>query len=138
MTKLSDWEHRVYKVLDEFEHAPFAYGRRDCCQFVAACLLAQTGVDYSSKFGQYNSKEGALQFIAQYGSLQNVMSSAISQQPIAGNKAQKGDIVYAELVGEQFRTPTLGLCAGDYLIFVGKAGLVGRDLSAAICAWRIG
>lgn len=55
-----DWHARLAAYLARTARTPFAYGRHDCCLFVAGAIKAMTGQDPARGLRGYRSLAGGL------------------------------------------------------------------------------
>ncbi|MCG7549197.1 hypothetical protein [Pseudoalteromonas sp. Of7M-16] len=118
---------KLQKYLDSCEHTPFAWGKFDCCLFVADWLLARNGVDVAADFrGRYRTAIGAKRRLTRLGfdDIQSVFKHHL--KPIEINYAQRGDIALVEWGGELIG----GIVGLGFVYCVTNIGLSALEMSA--------
>lgn len=100
-------------------------------------MQAITGVDPAASLRGYASKVEAVELIAKYGTLEDLVSAKCREMnfaEVAPKLAQRGDLVVFDNGGN----PALGVCLGAHAAFPGKNGLVFHPLAECRRAWRVG
>lgn len=135
--RFEDWPSRLFGFVESRRAEPFAWGSQDCCLFAADAVQAITGVDPAASLRGYTSKAEAVELIAKYGTLEDLVSGKCREMnfvEVAPKLAQRGDLVVFENAGN----PALGVCLGAHAAFPGKDGLVFHPLAECRRAWRVG
>ncbi len=117
---------------------PFEYGKRDCCTWVADCVLELTGKDFIAEYrGTYKTEYGAMKVLARHGGMVQLLSK-IYGKAIRVEAARPGDIVVIDLINGAERIGlTCGLCTGDRAVFLtAQVGFVSFPVLHCIAAWR--
>lgn len=115
----------------------FAYGSFDCFLFVAECVEAMTGVDYSAEFRGYDSKRAAYKIISRYGAMDSMIAVILNRtkKPIAF--AQRGDVVIADVPVDGEIVEAVGICEGVHSWFASPNGVTHLSTSSCKAAWSI-
>lgn len=117
MTRRSTWEADLSAYIASVRSRPFAFGEHDCGLFAAGAVLAITGDDPAAPFrGQYSTELGCAKALKKFGAgdLKSTLGALFDDRPIG--RLQRGDLVWN---GE-----AVGVCMGDYALFVGRAETV--------------
>ncbi|WP_052262318.1 DUF6950 family protein [Pseudoalteromonas luteoviolacea] len=120
------------RYLDSCENKPFAWGKFDCCLFVADWLLARNGVDVAQDFrGHYSTAIGAKRRLTRLGfnSIESVFKHHLKS--IETSYAQRGDVALVEYEGELIG----GIVALGYVYCVTNIGLSALEMSAVNCCF---
>jgi hypothetical protein len=132
MSRLPDWEHRLFAFIAEHRDRPFQWGSWDCALFATACAAEITGEDRAAAFrDRYSDKAGAMQALRDVGSgtLLRTLDSLYPRKamPFAG----RGDLVWFK--------GCVGVCLGADTMFIeeGESGLT--PIPRALCskAWSV-
>ena len=136
MARLDGWEAGLNAAIDEARGWKYDLGKRDCFRLVCNVVKALTGEDRWSEVRGYKTRRQALARIAVYGKTFEDAGDGFFRGPrIPWAMAQRGDIVaFATVDGQKH----LGVCVGATFAGVTDEGLIFTNMSAAICAWRIG
>lgn len=141
-----DWAMRLDRFLLDHAHAPFAYGRFDCCLFVADAVLAMTGTDLAEPFrGLYRTRKTAFQAVEIYcgeRSVRTLIERAAFEHgmpaiPVA--LAQRGDLLLLKRP-KGYSLALLALNGRDALVMrrIGIWRLPLAEIgSQAYSAWRV-
>lgn len=142
MRRRPDWQSAFDKFIVANRRTPFAWGRWDCCLFVADAIRTITDEDLASGLrGNYSSlKEARWLLRARYGSASIERSvarlfSAAGVRVVGTGFAQRGDAVIARN-GVDFQIGVVGL-NGSILINSENEGLVNVPRSFMTRAWCI-
>lgn len=137
---------RLDRFLLDHAHAPFAYGRFDCCLFVADAIHAMTGTDIAARFrGRYHSRKSAHQAIKTYcgkPSVRTLIERAATEHgmpAIPVSCAQRGDLLLLKRA-KGYSLGILALNGRDALVMrrVGIWRLPLAELGSQACsAWRV-
>ncbi|WP_247686986.1 DUF6950 family protein [Pseudoalteromonas luteoviolacea] len=122
----------LQRYLDSCENTPFAWGKFDCCLFVADWLLTRNGVDLAADFrGHYSTAIGAKRRLTRLGfnSIESVFKHHL--KPIETSYAQRGDIALVEWDGELIG----GIVGLGYVYCVTNIGLSMLEMSAVNCCF---
>jgi len=132
MTRIVGWLEALEEVFRQAHGRQFRWGRHDCCQFAARCVLAMTGIEKRELFQQYRSRQVAGQILARIGGMRGLITQALGE-PIPVAFATTGDIVLIEMGnGEQ-----PAVCMGVFSFAPGRRNLVHRATIDALAAWRV-
>lgn len=130
--KRPDWLERLAGVISDHETRPFAWGRADCCLFVARAIDAMTDSDLEAQLAPlYQDEPGALRLIADSGSLEAAVSRFLGE-PIEAF-ANRGDAVLID-GGEG---DAVGICVGLYVVAMGPEGLHRVPRSEIRKVWQV-
>lgn len=125
-------------ALARYANAEFAWGRLDCCLFVADVLKDIHGVDYAKQWrGSYRSQRGALKLVAEYGGVGGLASAAFGpmKPPLL---ARRGDpVLFRGSLAPDGIDEALGVCDGAIVCLTDK-GLMRVPMSAAVGCWHVG
>jgi len=133
--RYDDWQERLGAFLARHQYETFAYGRWDCCLFVAAAIEAMTGVDPGASVrGTYSSRAEA----RRYGSVEAAVEAVTARYGMPETpvlRARRGDVA---LAGNP-RSRSLGLVAldGRDVLLVSSEGLWRVPVLSAIRAWSV-
>lgn len=114
MTRRSTWEADLAAYIAPLRDARFEWGTLDCAMFAAGAVIAVTGADPVEVYrGKYSSELGAAKALKKYGAgdLKSTLGTMFEERPIG--RLQRGDLVWS---GD-----AVGVCMGDYALFVGRA-----------------
>jgi hypothetical protein len=129
----NDWASRMYAQFDEHADVSFAWGRNDCCLFVARVVDAMTDNDLEASIQrEYSDEITALRFIQLHGGLAEAVSVYLGQ-PVEA-RATRGDPVMVR--GEVDHA--MGICAGPYVVAFGPNGLMRITRSEILKVWKHG
>jgi hypothetical protein len=142
VTRYSDWVIRLEAFLAKNAKRKFAYGKWDCCLFVADAIQVMTGVDLAEDFrGAYDSLESAKAVIRSYsGGL--LLGRAVErtaarfEMPECGPfYARRGDLALLR----RDRAYCLGLVSldGSSLAVAGAKTLLRAPLALAQRTWKV-
>jgi hypothetical protein len=129
-----DWPERLAAYIEACRRKPFAWGRFDCCGFVAGGVKALTGRDPMAAWrGLYTTEAEALALLGVGGLAAAVAEgmAGIGAQEVPVPLAQRGDVVVLELPAGS----SAGLCDGSHAFAAGPAGLTRLPMSLAVRAW---
>jgi hypothetical protein len=133
--RLSNWPRLLNDFVESRRHAPFAWGKNDCCTFAADAVVAIYGADPMEHLRDlYDDATGALAIIGgahdlpEYAGRVLVAASFREIEPIF---AGRGDVVCVKL-----ERPTCGVHLGNVIAAPGAAGLVFLPLDAVLKTWR--
>ncbi len=138
MKRHAYWPSALERVIHKARRRSFRRGTHDCALFVAGCIWAMTGVDFSEPFrGKYRTPEGAEALLKAQGAktLGDFVTLKLGA-PVAVLQAGRGDVV-------EFMTPSDGLSlgiidnSGMRIATVAEKGLIFIDKKSATRAWRV-
>lgn len=128
-----DWVARLRREVEACAADPFAYGRADCCTFVARCIDAMTGSDLAEKLAHcYHDRRSAFQFIAAEGGIELAISGFLGDS-IPGANARRGDVCLVETEDG----PGAGICLGPTIAVKADGEMTAYPLASAIAHWRV-
>lgn len=128
--RLHDWQTRLQALIDSRLHAPFEWGRHDCCLFVCDAIEAMTGHDPAKDLRGYSDERGAARILRDAGGVA-AYADARAGPEVAPSIAQIGDVGLVITDGRE----SLALCAGAHWLSVGADGLKSLPITAASRAW---
>lgn len=132
MKRLDDWPIRLAEVIELWRSSSFAWGSKDCCQFVGAVVQRITGEDRRTLFDSYDSEMSAARLLVQHGGMEGLLTAAFGGPKIAA-LAQRGDVVLCEFG----RGPQPAICLGAWCVAPAEYGLEKRMTRVAQLAWSI-
>jgi hypothetical protein len=136
MSRLEDWELRLFKYTSSVLNRPHKWGEHDCATFAADCVLAETGVDPMADLrGEYGGPLTARRLLNDEGV--NTMSELIAKRlpEIEVPFARRGDVVIClDESGDEFAA----VCQGVTAVGPGELGLIHVPMKNAIRAFRVG
>ena len=138
MTRLVGWQEPFYAFIEEAHRREFSYGVFDCCLFAADAVRVITGVDYAAELRGYTSKFEAYRIVAEYGSLEAMITALLGREPVHVSRAMVGDVLLGPgplVEGESGET--CGVCTSTKWLAPQGKGLRAVDRSLARLAWRI-
>jgi len=118
--------------LEEWRIRSFAYGDRDCCQFVADVAYALTGVDYRKLFPIYRTQAEAAEILAAHDGMVGLLAHAFGE-PKPAAFAQRGEPVAVDF-GYGLAA---AICVGVYSVTPNPKGLGRARTLSAVAAWTI-
>lgn len=135
LTRLSDWQQRLVKTVNERRLMPYVYGRTDCACFVQAAVLAVTGTMLLAGVEKPKGWIGAAKFMLANG-WEDVeqMATAVLGPPVSADLSRPGDVVSFELAEELH----LAVRVGDAALTPAGEGLQVVDRLAWRNAWLVG
>lgn len=126
MTRRSTWEADLSAYIASVRDSRFEWGALDCAMFAAGAVIAITGVDPVEVYrGKYSTELGAAKALKKYGTgdLKSTLDSMFEARPIG--RLQRGDLVWS---GD-----AVGVCVGDYALFVGRTETVdGQEVAEGL------
>jgi hypothetical protein len=132
-----DWPVKLANFIQSHLHAPFEWGKNDCCLFACDWIALATGIDPAADLrGKYDSALSAARVLEPLGGVAGVAKArcwdhGFFEGPVM--LAQRGDIVL--MVTDQ--GPTLGVCVGSRSAFTGAAGIEMYPTYKCAGSWRI-
>lgn len=138
MKRHDHWPSALERVIHKARAKAFRRGRHDCALFVASCIWAMTGVDFSEPFrGKYRTPDGAAALLNAQGAatLGDFVTLKLGA-PVKPLQAGRGDVA-------EFMTPNDGLSlgiidnSGRRIATVAEKGLIFIDKKSATRAWRV-
>ena len=110
--KSPDWSEKLAAYLLQAQAHEFAYGRMDCCLFVANGVRAMTGFDLMAAFrGRYHTEEQIKKIVEEEGA--TCLTALIRRQLQAAGLQRKPPGFYARGDIAQTNEGALGLIAMD-------------------------
>lgn len=135
--KYPDWDRRMAAEIERQHSMPFAYGTHDCCIFAADVVRAMTGFDPADGIrATYSSAAEAARILRRAGGMREFVSTMLDCNPSPQGAARRGDVCMMGKT-DDFLTHQLGICIGDSVLVAAHTCLCQRELSSAICCWRI-
>ncbi len=132
MVRLSNWPVLLNDVVEAWRNRPISYGDADCCQFVAECILAITGIDVRDSLPTYTNRAEAEAILEEYGGMMSFLASALGEpKPVA--HAKRGDVVAIECS----EGLAAAICLGVMCAVPGPNALTFRKTRDALAAWSI-
>lgn len=115
--RLENYNTLFSNFVDEVRLRPFDWGEWDCCIWAADAVEVITGEDKLAIFrGTYNDELSAMKALRRIGE-GTLLKTLVKHLggPIHPAKAILGDVVYYKRI--------VGICLGEYSLFVGPKGL---------------
>lgn len=134
LNRINEWPEALSATVDAYRSRPHEWGRSDCCQFAAECILAMTGTDLREQFQPYADEDEAQSIIEDCGGVAGLVSLVLGD-PKHVSRAQVGDVVaYASPEGE-----SVGICLGVNTVSMNAAAgkLVYWPTLRGIAAWSV-
>lgn len=142
MTRLPDWETRLWAGIEAARRRPFVWGGHDCCMFACDLLSAMTGVDPGAAFrGTYSDKAGAKAVLKRLyrGGLERTISAIageVAAPEISPRLARRGDCCFLWI---ENGGPAMGVCVGAQAAVAALSGGVAfLPMRQVLRAWRVG
>jgi hypothetical protein len=142
LTRHPDWQSRLHQFLLGSLSSRFAYGKLDCCLFVADAVEAMTGTDIAAQFrGRYSSSAEAVDLCEAYSgrrSVKSLVGKALSEQglpEIPVTRAQRGDVVLVRR-SKDYSLGVIGL-SGKEIVAASAQAYLRLPLVLAVRAWRV-
>lgn len=137
--RILNWPEKLTELIDARRARPFEWGSNDCCLFACDVILELTGIDPAADLrGTYSSELSAVRLLSQLGGVAGIATARCEANGFPEWPdpafAQRGDVVLRD---SPEHGPTLGICIGSSVAFVGEQGLVFIKLSDCLRAWRI-
>lgn len=133
-----NWSIELDQAITAARLKQFSYGTFDCALFAADCVLAMTGIDYASTLRGYEGKFAAARVIAQYGSIEEMLTALLSTPPAHRSTAHRGDVIVANIpVANGEHGAAIGICIGPVFLVPTETGLVSFPMKRATLTWRI-
>ena len=117
----------IIDVIHKYQSLPFSYDGADCCQFVADCVEAVTGVNPAEDF-HYKNETEANELIGCYGSLRELIDSTF----IRVLRPSDGCITVCENAGRQ----VAGVVYRGRIIVRTETGITDFALGRGLGFWR--
>ncbi|MEN6375556.1 MAG: hypothetical protein ABFD75_12380 [Smithella sp.] len=127
------WDVDLMNFIKSRRKTPFQWGAHDCTLFAVDCAKVMTGIDLAEKYRGYTTETGAALIIGRAGSLKDLINETLSAFEISPKMARRGDWILFDNEGAE----AVGVCIGTMFIAAGMDGLIMREMSDAITAWRI-
>lgn len=136
--RVPEWPQLLDAQIEAARDRVFAYGSFDCLLWAADVVAAMTGSDPAADFrGRYDSEEGALAILDEYGSLEAIITAHCGA-PVHPSAAMRGDVVIAEVVVPGGgRAEAAGICTGLRCVFPTERGLLLTRRDRVRLAWNI-
>jgi len=130
--RTATWDIDLVEFVKSRQNTPFKWGEHDCTLFAADCVKVMTGIDLAEGNRNYSSKQAAYLIVGKYGGIRKLVTSVLDSECLP-TLAQRGDVVLFTDSGEC----ALGIHLGNTIVCAGEKGLVYRQPSDAIIAWRV-
>lgn len=130
--RVAHWQSRLIETFESAHGRSFRWGKHDCCQFVARCVEAVTGRDYTEIFPDYRNRSEAGLIISKYQDLKGLLTAAFGESAHP-SKAQMGDPVLIDFG----RGPQPAVCMGHLAYAPGRHKLEFRETLTASDAWLL-
>lgn len=141
--KNHNWPIQLAKFIEKRRHAPFVWGKHDCCLFCADAAVIICGIDPAEEYrGKYHDQSSAYKLLKKIGD--GTLEGAWSRyfKSIGLNEIQRGDVCLIDAdihaIYPQSRY-ACSLCFGNKLWVTtpGHQGLQTLSISCAVKAWRV-
>jgi hypothetical protein len=130
--RIHGWQVALDDVFRDARDRAFRWGRHDCCQFAARCVLAITGVDKRELFVPYANKKEALELLRTVGGMHGLLVRALGA-PVPPAFAGEGDIVLIDM-GRGLQP---AVCTGLQSHAPGRSTLASHPTLSAVAAWKV-
>jgi hypothetical protein len=126
------------EFLAQATRTPFAWGRRDCCLWVADWLVARGHPDPAARLrGRYATEAEAERALFWSGGLVRVVEGAALGLGLAPTEAPvAGAIGLVEIAGPAGVTVAAGICTGDRWAVLAEGGLL-TFTARPLAAWSV-
>lgn len=129
----ADWVARLYREVEIQKGEAFAYGKNDCCSFVARCIDAMTGDNLAEMLTHcYHDARSAKRFLRAEGGMELAVSSFLGDS-VPGHNARRGDACLVEVEDG----PGVGICLGPTIAVRHDGELIYYPLKAAHAHWSV-
>lgn len=124
--------------LAEASRTRFAWGRHDCCLWLADWLVAQGRPDPAAHLrGRYSTRLGAARALNREGGLQALIAAAAQRAGLPPTEApETGDVAVVEAPTPNGLAAVCAIRAGARWAMLGEAGLVVGP-ARLLAAWRV-
>lgn len=130
--RVAGWQEALEREFAAAHGTRFRWGRHDCCQFIARCAFAITGVDRRAIFARYTTRAGAEAILLETRGMRGLLTQAFGE-PVHPSRAAPGDCVLVEM-GNGLQP---AVCMGVNSYAPGRRNLVHAPTLAAVAAWNI-
>lgn len=128
--RVDGWESKLNDVISQ--SSVFEWGTNDCCMFAVRVVEAITGIDHGKPYRGYKTERGAASRLLKHGGVEGIATKELGE-PKSTLLAKRGDVVSFETQDQI----ALGICIGDKIVAVSKAGIVSLSMREAIKAWSV-
>lgn len=118
----------MIEVIEKYSELPFIWGETDCCRFVGEALRSLHGDTPIDEF-LYHDETSALDLIASYGSLRDLLEIEFGEPSTEG---RTGDIALIEINERQ----VAGVVFEGRIWAKTEAGVVAYPLRLGAAFWR--
>jgi hypothetical protein len=124
--------------LDQAARTPFAWGKRDCCLWLADWLIELGHPDTAAHLrGRYATAYGCARLVKRGGGLVAVVEDCVSRAGLPRTTAPKaGDIGVVTAETERGRQMVGAICTGPRWAILGSPGLICAPANP-IAAWAV-
>jgi hypothetical protein len=129
-------EKVMHAIIKHAFKGDFKMGTKDCALFSGNVVRSLTGIDYVSEYREaYNNNHGALKRLKElgYSDIVEATSASLNKSPCSALVARSGDVISQD--GPEGHA--LGICLGEYGIFIVKTGLIRVPLQVCTYSWSI-
>jgi hypothetical protein len=126
------------RYLLEAGRTPFAYGRHDCCLFLADWVRRRRGVDPAAWFrGAYDSEAACARILAANGGLPRLLGLLARTSGLRETGAPvAGDVGLIEALTPAGIEAAGAICAGRRWVALSQRGVIGL-IAQPIVAWSV-
>ena len=130
------WERALIEFIGARRHAPYVYGRNDCCTFVRDAILAMTGTDVMPGIKPPTSRIAGARFLLSggYGDVEGLATKVFGPPLAAPLRARRGDVVSFEADDEMHLAISVGVTAATPAM----EGLARVPLDIWRNGWKVG
>lgn len=130
--KVDHWQEALRREFENAHGRKFRWGRHDCFQFTARCVIAVSGIDWRRLFPRYHTREGAEALLREHGGARGLLTKALGE-PVPVPLAGVGDVVLVDMG----RGDQPAVCMGLECFAPGMRNLQPRKTLTATAAWKI-
>ena len=129
--RIEGWEKLLAEHVEQGRDKAFAWGKHDCALWCADWVSKVTGIDHAAEWrGQYTNETELNKLLRArgYGSWEAVADACAMSRPLM--LARRGDILLHPC-------GTLGICTGNYGVFVTERCVLTHPTLACLKAWGV-
>jgi len=136
--RIHNWPEKLNELIEARRARPFEWGANDCCLFACDVILELTGIDPAEDLrGKYSTELGAGRLLEKLDGVEGIAAARCAAHGFTEWPnpafAQRGDVVLRDTPEHG---PTLGICVGSRVAFVGPEGLAFVAAGECRRAWR--
>ena len=130
MSRLEDWEERLFTWLDQVSKDDLEWGNFDCvCGLACGAVERQTGVDFSFYKPDYSSERDALKIILRHGGIANILDMFLNRTVTR----HRGNLILLN----GFKGLAVGVRTGSHALFMTPHGLQPKRITGDFVEWSM-